>query len=307
MTDRGSFLPRSGGRKFFDHPAARIAGAWLLLIGMFLAIWFWLQPSPASSMAASNYAGYAAVAEPSLVSRMYPYLPGLAVFVIFFSWRMGRTRGFNAANGAGLKSLAEGDYALAANQFQIVANRYRWPAAHRTIALLNLGVSRQYEGRVAEALESFAEAERSSAQIPVIRAAVAVQLALANALRGSLETAHRWRSEAEARVNTASDPGTVGGLLAFATAVIDVREGRYDAFVRWLDERWQRLEGSLTARTTRPLRVLRAFALAQSGGVREAGTVQKAFDALKPLRAGEFALLEAEWPEMRAFIQSHAG
>jgi hypothetical protein len=43
------------------------------------------------------------------------------------------------------------------------------------------------------------------------------------------------------------------------------------------------------------------------GVVREAGTVQEAFDGLKPLRTGEFALLEAEWPEMRAFIQSHEG
>jgi tetratricopeptide (TPR) repeat protein len=307
MSERGSFLPRSRGRKFFDHPVVRIAGKWILLIAMFLAIWFWLQPSPEGSTAASTYAGYAVVAEPSLAARVYPYLPGLAVFVIFFSWQMARMRGFNAANGTGLKSLAEGDYAQAANQFQIVVNRYRWPAAHRTIALLNLGVARQYEGRLAEALENFAEAERSSAQIQGIKAAVAVQLALANALRGSLETAHKWRSEAEALVSTASDPGTVGGLLAFATAVIDVREGRYDAFVHWLDERWQRLEGSLTARTTRPLRVLGAFSVPQYGGVREAGSVQKAFDGLKPLRGGEFALLEAEWPEMRAFIQSHEG
>jgi hypothetical protein len=38
--------------------------------------------------------------------------------------------------------------------------------------------------------------------------------------------------------------------------------------------------------------------------VREAGAVQKVLDALQPRRDGEIALLEAAWPEMRAFLRT---
>jgi tetratricopeptide (TPR) repeat protein len=304
MSER-PLLPKSGVRKFFDHPGARTLVLWVLLLGMFLALWVVLQPSPGSSRASLPSAEEAPAAEVGLAARLGMYLPGLALFGIFMAWGVRRTRGFTAANAAGLKALAEGDYAKAATHLEGAARRYRWPAMYRAVGSFNLGLARLYEGRLAEALERFEDAERRSNRMLNIKANIAVQLALTNALRGSIEPARKWRSEAEALVKTAPDPATVGGLLAFVTAVIDVRERRYDEFVRWLDDGWARLEGSLTARTTRPLRALRAFALAQSGGARNAGVAQKALEALKPVREGEFALLEAEWPEMRAFLRVH--
>jgi hypothetical protein len=95
----------------------------------------------------------------------------------------------------------------------------------------------------------------------------------------------------------------VAGLLAYVDAILDVREGNHEPLIRWLDERWRELDGNLTARTTRPLRVLRAFALERSGAAQ--GTVDEALAYVCPARQGEFAMLGAQWSEMRAFLEAH--
>lgn len=46
--------------------------------------------------------------------------------------------------------------------------------------------------------------------------------------------------------------------------------------------------------------------LARASGTRETGAARQAFDALKPFRKGEVAMRQAEWPEMRAFLEGQA-
>ena len=52
--------------------------------------------------------------------------------------------------------------------------------------------------------------------------------------------------------------------------------------------------------------MLRAFAMARAPGAapRDAGGVEMLVSALQPVRPGEFAMLQAEWPEMAAFLSA---
>jgi hypothetical protein len=163
-----------------------------------------------------------------------------------------------------------------------------------------------HEGKLDEALQCVAEAEDSFGRNALGGAAtLACYAALAYALRGEADLAQRWREAAEERKKNAPDPATVSGLLAFVDAVLDVRVGRYESFSKWVDERWQKLEGALTARTMRPLRLLRAYAVAQgSTGPRNAGAVELIVAPLQPARPGEFAMFEASWPEIHGFLRT---
>jgi hypothetical protein len=281
------------------HPLGRLLALWVLMIAMFLVIWLVLQPArpgtpEPSTTAAEDYS-------PDAFTRFSPVAFLGLVGILFFAMTV-RTRRFNAANALGLQALAEGDYARAADAFLELSRKSRWPGQLPGIATFNLGIARLHQGLLGDALDCFARVWA----LMGIRASLACNAALAYALRGDIESARRWRAAAEAGKKNAPDQRVVTGLLAFVDAVVDCREGRYESFLRLLDERWMELDGSLTARTTRPLRVLRAFATARAPGAgpRSAGGVEQLVSALKPVRPGEFAMLQAEWPEMAAFLSA---
>jgi hypothetical protein len=302
VTDK-TFLPAKGG--FLRHPLGRLIALWALLIVMFLVIWQVLQsPQPGSTHAMPTPAP---AGEPiDMFSKVSPVV-AIAFFGALFFFSMARTRRFNAANALGLQALAEADYARGADVFGELARKYRWPGQLPGIATFNLGIVRLHQGQFGEALDCFTRVERRrSWSLAGIRASLACQAALAYALRGDIESARRWRAAAEERKSSTPNQALIAGLIAYVDAVVDVREGRYESFLRWLDERWRQLEGGLTARTTRPLRVLRAFATAHAPGAgpRDAGGVDMLVNALKPATPGEFAMLGAEWPEMAAFLSA---
>ena len=60
----------------------------------------------------------------------------------------------------------------------------------------------------------------------------------------------------------------------------------------------------MSAKDLRPIRVLRAFAIA-AGGVREAGSASAIIAGMRPTYPHELAFLGAAWPEMAAFLASH--
>jgi hypothetical protein len=136
-----------------------------------------------------------------------------------------------------------------------------------------------------------------------LKPTIAAHMALANALSGSLDTARTWRTEAEARLQRTPEATGVDATIAFTTAVIDVREGRPDEFLETFDARRPKLEMVLTARMMRALGVLRAFALARRNGTDD-DEARRAFEAANPRGDAEFMLLEAGWPEMRAFLHA---
>jgi hypothetical protein len=276
---------------------------WALLIGMYVCIWTVLR-SPQSGTRETSTAdpGDSSPAITTVVPMVLFVLIGVVLFAT-----TARTRRFNSANAQGLQALAEGDYARAADTFAELSRKYRWPTHLTGIATFNIGVARLHQGLLGEALDCFARVERrTNSALAGLRTTLACNTALAYALRGDLESARPWRAAAEDAKKRAADPTLVTGFVAFVDAVIDCREGRYESFLRWLDDRWSQLEGSMTARTTRPLRVLRAFAMTQAPGAgpRDAGGVEMLVGALQPVRPGEFAMLRAEWPEMAAFLSA---
>ncbi|HEX3769930.1 MAG TPA: hypothetical protein VHV30_03650 [Polyangiaceae bacterium] len=298
MSER-AFLPKS--EAWWRSPLVRVGGLWLVLIGMFLAIWLVLgqghgaAPADHVRTSAPDY-------RPTAMFFVF-----FAIILAFFLYLQRRFRRFSTANAAGLQALADGEYEKAGSTFERLARSYRWPKLVRTVSAQNLAIARLYQGRLPEALSALETAERESRWAPHLRPNIAAFLAVTNAVRGSLDVARRWREETAQRATSAQDPALAAGFLTFADAVIGVREGKYAEVIKTLDERWAQIEGSLTARTTRPMRVLRAFAIAQSRGKRDAGKVQKTMASLEPIRPGEFALLEAEWPEVAAFLRVHGG
>ena len=63
-------------------------------------------------------------------------------------------------------------------------------------------------------------------------------------------------------------------------------------------------EGMLTGETLRPMRVLRAFALASSDP-RNAGKAEIDVAAARPQYPDEYRFLGVAWPEMAVFLASH--
>src|SRR5450432_3685075 len=120
MSER-PFLPKGRLRRFIEAPVALRLGLWVLLILMFLGIWTFLEPSAATAPAGSGREGDAAPLPFSLSSPVTLLVPGALIFVIVLSVTLVRNRGFTAANGAGLKALADGDYGQAGSLFEGLA------------------------------------------------------------------------------------------------------------------------------------------------------------------------------------------
>jgi hypothetical protein len=299
-------LPKTGVRRLFAaSPLTRVVGLWVLLIVLFLAIRLVLSNgSPHASTPAPEPADSGDFWTDSLV-RLVPMVAVMGVLVGFIFWNVRRVRTYNVATASAQIALGEGDYAKAAAEYQQLARRYAFPRSLARMAKFNLAIAQMHAGELDVAIVGFVGVEAHARAVPGLAPLVADQLALAYALRGDFDAAHRWRAESENRGKGMGNQAMFAGLLAFADAILDVREGRCEALLRWLGERWHQLDGNVTARTMRPLRVLRAFALARSDGVRGAMAVDEALSPLRPARPGEFALLGAKWPEMQVFLATY--
>jgi len=163
---------------------------------------------------------------------------------------------------------------------------------------------RRSRGKLGEAIAGFAKVEKKTSGFSGanLRPGNASYLAVTYALRGDLDVARTWLAEAEKRNANAPFKTVVTGIVAFAQAIVELREGRDAEVLGWLDQRWRGLEGSLTGTVLRPFTVLRAFAAARAGGEREIGSAQRILQGLAPIRSGEFAMLEVEWAEMQRFL-----
>jgi hypothetical protein len=296
MNDR-PILPAGRARSFFRGSVGSVVGLWLLLIVMFVGIYWVMQPSgdvppPAHESGAHTWS------EPLLA----PFIT-IGVGVVLFVFFVAATRRFNAANNVGLQALAEGDFTRAQSEFGALAKRFRWLGALGAVARFNLAVARLFGGNLDDAIERFGAIEkRSSMAMMNLRPSIACHLAVAYALRGQIDVARTWLSEAEKRTEKSPQRSMLSALVAFAQAIIELREGRDQEVLRWLEPRWRGLEGALTGGTMRSFTALRAFATARAGGERAMGAAERILHGLDPIRSGEFAMLEAGWPEMQGFL-----
>src|SRR5262249_22927212 len=128
-------------------------------------------------------------------------------------------------------------------------------------------------------------------------------LALDHALSGDLAAAENWVAAAEERTDELSTPSTAA-MTAFAHAVLACRSGRAAEAARMLDDHWPDYEARLTGEMLRPLRIVRAFAIA-TADPRSIGRAETVIAAARPVYRGEYAFLGTAWPEMANFLASH--
>ena len=294
MNDK-PILPAKGARSLLRNQLGLTLVLWVVLILMFLIIWAVLQP-PEGARPQVHAQGSA----PSMTGT---YAVTFGVALVIFLVALAGGRRFNAGNSAGVRALAEGDFARAETEFSGLQRRFRWNPIrlYAAVARFNLAIVWLYQGRFAEAIDRLGSLDKGVIASS-LRPHMACYLALAYGLRGQIDPARAWLAEADKRAASAAQKPFLQGLADLARAVVDLRSGDAREAHRWIEDRWRGLEGSLTGASLRPFTVVRAFAAARAGGEREAGASQRILHGLLPIRAGEFAMLEAEWPEMHAFL-----
>ena len=205
-------------------------------------------------------------------------------------------RRFKPASEEGLSALARGELDRAARIYQPWT--WRGVSSVRCVARHNLACVRARQGDLAGAIALLIDNESGPLQ-GGIDGASAAQLALCLALAGELERAALWRAEADLRLG---DTGSGRAAGALARSVVDCRSGQAEMVALALERVWPDVEGHLRASDVRPLLVVRAYALAMSGGPRGAGVSAGILGELRPRYSGEFDWLGAGWPEMRMFL-----
>lgn len=243
-------------------------------------------------------------------SRAIPVGIGLSIaagaFVVLVVWNLKRFHRAHSDGVAGINALASGDLALAHDLFKRWAEEtgFRLAAAN---ARHNLGWTLMRMGQLEDAVSVATDNDTAHAR-ELKRMAMyptsAVDIALYFALLGKLDDAKAWLQRAEERSKLATLPG-LAAMKVFARAAIECRDGKPDAAARLLDEQWSMCEATLTGETTRPIRVLRAFAHA-STGERQAGVAEMHLASALPARSGEYDFLAIAWPEMARFLDAHA-
>lgn len=291
------YLPNRGVGRFLRSRVGTTLALWVLLIAMFLAIWTVLPhgESPTAQDPAEPVGSF-------WTQTLWSLVPLLAIGSLFLLFLV-RARGSMTTQMEGFKAQSDGDFVQAEAIFERLAKAYRWFKPMRQFANYHRAVARMHRGNLGGALDLLTDVDRTAPSTHV-RVGVACHLALTYALRGDLDSARRWRAEGEDRLKRLPQPH-LSAALTFVDAIVEAREGHPDAAIRQLDERWSELESGMSARALRPLRVLRAFALRQTANVREAGVVEAALKTIGPVGAGDLAMLAAEWPDMRAFLESN--
>lgn len=205
------------------------------------------------------------------------------------------------ASDEGVAMLNSGDLVAAGNVFDALASQAaNVPIAH-ALFVFNRGVTYMREGRTDRAIELISRAHDSKwleNKALGVAPLIASGLGTCYAIKGELDAAERWQREAHAQVAPAKR-----GMLMVLDAVIECRRGRFADAAGRIANDWSLGEGSLNAAQLRSLRLLRAFAMEQTGG--DDAEIAKIIEGARPFRSGEQDYLAVSWPEYRAFLVKH--
>jgi hypothetical protein len=221
----------------------------------------------------------------------------VALLLVIRIWKR-----FQAANLEALRALGSGGLRRAEDLYRAWLGR--WPGSVDRMARHNLAWTRLKQADLDGAVALLVENDRLGVEGP-IATKCAVDLAFCHALLGRHELATAWLAESDRRKPRGADP-THDAMRVFAAAVIDCRAGRAVEASAALEERWTEHEGVLSGESIRPMRVVRAFAVAQAGGPRGAGQAETLAALAKPAYPGEYDFLGVAWPEMQAFLAAHS-
>jgi hypothetical protein len=217
-----------------------------------------------------------------------------------------QARRYNRTAQPGHLALTAGDAATAQREFSEARAKVRWPGSLRRLGDYNRAFALIREGKLALAIELLSESDRRGGVIN-LDGAIAGALALAYGLAGDVALATDWLAETRRRYGRYTAAGIRVPAFAYtlSEAAVELRAGEAEVVRRRLENQWTQLENSVTGNILRPMRVLRAFALAQTGGPREAALVDSMLAALRGGSTHDIQYLGAAWPEMKTFIAAH--
>lgn len=204
----------------------------------------------------------------------------------------------NVAAGQELKA---GRVDEAAETFEKLARKHQFHP-HHPLFVHNRATCYLVNGELKRAVSLFNAARRSEELQPFTAGRTqdypTTQFALALALLGEHQEGDRILSEVEDDTQH-----EVFGLTVLPRAVIMLRSGHPQEAVDHLTRHWSDAEGLAGSRTAKALRVVRAFALEQTGG--DAGEIEQLMAGISPYEPREIEWLWVEWPELKSFCETH--
>ncbi len=226
---------------------------------------------------------------------------GIFALVVWRAVQRNRAVRLVRANEEAVATLNAGDVQGAAKLFDGLATEARGVPIVHALLVFNRGATAMRLGDIDRAIELTQRAVQSGwiADASLNLASLAgSNMGTCLAIKGDLDAAERWQREAHAAVA----PSKRGSLLVL-DALIACRRGRYVEAIAQVERDWALAEGGLNAAQLRGVRLLRAFALEQTGG--EADEIASLIAGAKPFRTGEQDYLAGSWPEFRAFLVKH--
>jgi len=228
-------------------------------------------------------------------------------FVAYVALATVHARRFNTESGAVMGMLGRGEHDKAAAIWSGWARKLTAPAVIVAAARHNVAWTRLRRGQLREALELFAANELTNLRwlrTSQIDSVSALDRALCSALLGDLEAARHALADAGMRTARGAHV-SYPPMKAFVEAVIACREGRAAEAATLLADHWPEFESMTTGDVLRPLRIVRAFAIAAEGP-RAAGQVETVLANATPAYPFEYTFLAAgDWTEMAAFLAGH--
>lgn len=213
----------------------------------------------------------------------------------FFYWRLRR---WSVLYNQAVSFHGSGNEQEAARYFEEAARRSA-NAIQRSVSVAMLGQCLLALGEPGRALEMFGSTERARNLkwgLPAAHRWLPNLIATCAAVLGDTASARAWLEEGRKRL------GDTPPMYALLPEVILLcREGHFAVAVKTLDSRWGEADAS-GGRDVRRLKLLRAFALDAQDASAHAAAINDALAATQPVRPGDFEMLTARWPELRAFM-----
>lgn len=274
---------------------------WIVLLGMFAVIWWFTKDSRPAPPPRSTCEPCSSFSWWSLVVAAAP----LVALFLWFRSLLHTTRGFNRDHEPASLALGDGRWAEAATLFSALAKKYHRHGA-QLLARYQLGVALLRQGDLDVALQEAIESEKGGLIFGRdARGRGAIQLAQIYALRGELELARRWQTEARKRLAHVGDRLYNGALLRVAETTLLCRQGAFAEALAGLDRDQRLLEAMLQTTVMTEVWLLRAFALQQTTDARDAGRLDPLLTLLRTRPRGSLDYLAARWPELQAFLAAH--
>lgn len=225
----------------------------------------------------------------------------VALVFVLLAWRIFvRRRAVKLVRGneEAVALLNGGDLDGAAAAFDGLAREARPVPLVHALIVFNRGATAMREGDIDRAIELIDRAVQTGfiADATLSLSSLASSnLGTCHAIKGELDAAERWQRQAHA----SAAPSKRGSLMVL-DAIVACRRGRFADAASQIEHDWNLAEGGLNAAQLRSLRLMRAFALENSGG--DAAEIDRIVEGAKPFRQGEQDYLAGSWPEFRAFL-----